>query len=101
MAEEKESDGTAVKRSSLVIDVECDTGEARAELDRMRRVADRLNESLAKTVVRLEAVGESKAVVRSARHSRAAEVVRELWPLIAAVFLAVGFLAGLVTSRCL
>lgn len=101
MAEEKESDGTAVKRSSLVIDVECDTGEARAELDRMRRVADRLNESLAKTVVRLEAVGESKAVVRSARHSRAAEVVRELWPLIAAIFLAVGWLAGFVTSRCL
>ena len=101
MAEEKESDGTAVKRSSLVIDVECDTCEARAELDRMRRVADRLNESLAKTVVRLEAVGESKAVVRSARHSRAAEVVRELWPLIAAIFLAVGWLAGFVTSRCL
>lgn len=101
MAEEKESDGTAVKRSSLVIDVECDTSEARAELDRMRRVADRLNESLAKTVVRLEAVGESKAVVRSARHSRAAEVVRELWPLIAAIFLAVGWLAGFVTSRCL
>lgn len=101
MAEEKESGETAVKRNSLVIDVECDTGEARAELDRMRRVADRLNESLAKTVVRLEAVGESKAVVRSARHSRAAEVVRELWPLVAAVFLAVGFLAGLVTSRCL
>ena len=101
MAEEKESGGTAVKRSSLVIDVECDTSEARAELDRMRRVADRLNESLAKTVMRLEAVGESKAVVRSARHSRAAEVVRELWPHIAAVFLAVGFLAGLVTSRCL
>lgn len=101
MAEEKESGGAAVKRSSLVIDVECDTGEARAELDRMRRVADRLNESLAKTVVRLEAVGESKAVVRSARHSRAAEVVRELWPLIAAIFLAVGWLAGFVTSRCL
>lgn len=101
MAEEKESGGTAGKRSSFVIDVECDTGEARAELDRMRRVADRLNESLAKTVVRLEAVGESRAVVRSARQSRAAEVVRELWPLIAAVFLAAGFLAGLVTSRCL